>query len=216
MTTVLCRCRVADYDAWRRGYDHALQVTLEYALSGLGADRTIRTSSCRGDIRHAGGGAGGVDERRDAGSEEADGIDMSSVWIGYVDELGSGSLPTKLSESERQRRSEMAKRLHREGRLGTKAIAKRAAARSVEVRREGASSIAQGILMSSLHLGQRWWRRRASRLQGRHARLTDARLRWAETNGGVGTHKGSNRLRGTRRETSCLLPETARRARWRC
>jgi hypothetical protein len=27
MTTVLCRCRVADYDAWRPGYDHALQVT---------------------------------------------------------------------------------------------------------------------------------------------------------------------------------------------
>ena len=27
MTTVLCHCRVADYDVWRRGYDHALKVT---------------------------------------------------------------------------------------------------------------------------------------------------------------------------------------------
>ena len=27
MTTVLCHFRVADYDAWRRGYDHVLKVT---------------------------------------------------------------------------------------------------------------------------------------------------------------------------------------------
>jgi hypothetical protein len=27
MTTVLCRCRVADYDRWRVGYDHAVEVT---------------------------------------------------------------------------------------------------------------------------------------------------------------------------------------------
>jgi len=49
----------------------------------------------------------------------------------------------------------MAKRLHREGRLGTKAIAKRANARSVEARRERASSIAQGT-SSGVLLGTEW------------------------------------------------------------
>ena len=44
MTTVLCHCRVADYDAWRPGYDHAVQVTPGVRTFGCGADRTIRTS----------------------------------------------------------------------------------------------------------------------------------------------------------------------------
>ncbi len=52
MTTVLCHCRVADYDAWRRGYDHAVKAETQAAM-------------------------------------EADGIDMSSLWVDYFDEVGS-------------------------------------------------------------------------------------------------------------------------------
>jgi hypothetical protein len=49
----------------------------------------------------------------------------------------------------------MAKRLHREGRLGTKAIAKRAAARSVEVRREGLRASLRAS-SSGVLLGTEW------------------------------------------------------------
>ncbi len=52
----------------------------------------------------------------------------------------------QLSPIERQRRSEQAKRQHAEGRLGSKAVAKKAAARSAEVRADRASSIARRLL----------------------------------------------------------------------
>jgi hypothetical protein len=91
MTTVLCRCRVADYDTWRPGYDHALQVT-----PGI---RTFRIWRGQDDPNLV-----VVEETFDSRDEAetvwtsaeteaamvADGIDMSSVSIEYLDEVGSG------------------------------------------------------------------------------------------------------------------------------
>jgi mevalonate kinase len=53
----------------------------------------------------------------------------------------------RLSEVERQRRSERAKRMHAEGRLGHGAVARRAAQKSVAVRQERASAVAQRLLL---------------------------------------------------------------------
>lgn len=52
----------------------------------------------------------------------------------------------QLSPAERERRSQQAKRQHREGSLGSTAIAKRAGERSAEVRTARASSIARRLL----------------------------------------------------------------------
>ena len=51
-----------------------------------------------------------------------------------------------ISDTERQRRSDQAKRMHAEGKLGSHAVAKRAAARSAQVRTARASSIARRLL----------------------------------------------------------------------
>jgi hypothetical protein len=51
-----------------------------------------------------------------------------------------------ISPAERQRRSDQAKRMHRDGRLGSQAVARKAAARSAEVRTARASSIARRLL----------------------------------------------------------------------
>jgi hypothetical protein len=91
MTTVLCHCRVADYDAWRRGYDHAVKLT-----PGVRSCRAWRAQSDPSLIM--------VEEAFDTWEQaqaawtsaettaamEADGIDMSSVWVDYFDEVGSG------------------------------------------------------------------------------------------------------------------------------
>jgi hypothetical protein len=88
MTTVLCHCRVADYEAWRRGYDHALKVT-----PGV---RSFRVWRGQDDGNHV-----MIEETFDTREEaqaawtapevktamEADGIDMSSLWIEYFDEV---------------------------------------------------------------------------------------------------------------------------------
>jgi hypothetical protein len=91
VTTVLCRCRVADYDAWRPGYDQALRAT-----PGI---RTYRIWRGQDDpnlvvIEET------FDSREEAQSTwtsaeteaamVADGIDMSSVSIEYLDEVESG------------------------------------------------------------------------------------------------------------------------------
>lgn len=92
MTTVLCHCRVADYDRWRRGYDHAVQVT-----PGV---RTFRAWRGQDDPNLV-----MVEETFDTRDEalaawtssetqaamEADGMDMSSLWIEYFDEVGAGT-----------------------------------------------------------------------------------------------------------------------------
>jgi hypothetical protein len=62
MTTVLCHCRVADYDAWRPGYDHAVRVTPHPTPSrgagapGPGRGATIEQISTRHE-RHVRGKA---------------------------------------------------------------------------------------------------------------------------------------------------------------
>jgi len=92
MTTVLCHCRVADYDTWKRGYDHAIQVTP--------AIRTVRAWRGQDDPNLV-----MVEETFDTREEaqaawtsaetlaamEADGIDMSSVWIEYLDVVDFGA-----------------------------------------------------------------------------------------------------------------------------
>ena len=90
MTTVLCHCRVADYDAWRRGYDHALKVT-----PGVRSSRAWRAQGDPNlvmveetfDTREQAQVAWTSAETQAA--MEADGIDMSSVWVEYFDEVSS-------------------------------------------------------------------------------------------------------------------------------
>jgi quinol monooxygenase YgiN len=89
-TTVLCHFKVADYDAWRRGYDYAVQVT-----PGLRSFRALRAQDDPSlimveetfDTREAAQAAWTSAETQAA--MEADGIDMSSVWVDYFDEAGS-------------------------------------------------------------------------------------------------------------------------------
>jgi hypothetical protein len=91
MTTVLCHCRVADYAVWRRGYDHALKVT-----PGVRSFRAWRAQDNPSlvmieetfDTREQAEAAWTSAETRAA--MEADGIDMSSLWVDYFDEVGSG------------------------------------------------------------------------------------------------------------------------------
>jgi quinol monooxygenase YgiN len=92
MTTVLCRCRVADYDAWRSGYAHALQVTpgvRTYRIwRGLDDPDLIvveETFDSREEAQ-----AAWTSPETEAGMA-ADGIDMSTVSIEYFDEVGSGT-----------------------------------------------------------------------------------------------------------------------------
>jgi hypothetical protein len=91
MTTVLCRCQVADYDAWRPGYDRALE-----GIPGVRSYRIWRGQDDRNlvvieetlDSREVAQAVWTSAETQAA--METDGIDMSSVWIEYLDEVGSG------------------------------------------------------------------------------------------------------------------------------
>jgi hypothetical protein len=91
MTTVLCHFSVTGYDAWRRGYDHALKVT-----PGIRSFRAWRGQDDPGlvmveetfDTREQAQAVWTSDETKAA--MQADGIDMSSLWVDYFDEVGSG------------------------------------------------------------------------------------------------------------------------------
>lgn len=91
MTTVLCHCKVADYEAWRRGYDDAVDVT-----PGVRSFRAWRAQDDPNlvvveetfDTREQAQAAWTSPETQAA--MEADGIDMSSVSLDYFDEVGSG------------------------------------------------------------------------------------------------------------------------------
>ena len=90
MTTVLCHFRAADYDAWRRGYDHALKVTP--GVRGFRAWRAQDDPSLvmveeTFDTREQAQTAWASAETQAA--MKADGIDMTSVWVDYFDEVGS-------------------------------------------------------------------------------------------------------------------------------
>ena len=89
--TVLCHCRVADYDNWRQGYEHALMVT-----PGIRSFRAWRAQDDPNlvmieetfDTREQAQAVWTSAETRAA--MEADGIDMSSLGVEYFDEIGSG------------------------------------------------------------------------------------------------------------------------------
>ena len=91
MTTVLCHCRVADYDAFRPGYDHAVQVTpgvRTFRLWRGQDDPNLVMVEETFDTREEAQAAWTSAEARAA--MEADGIDMPSVWIEYFDEVDVG------------------------------------------------------------------------------------------------------------------------------
>ena len=96
MTTVVCRFRIADYDRWRRGYDHAVEVT-----PGIRTARAWRAQDDPSlvmveetfDTREEAQAAWTAPEVKTA--MEADGIEMSSLWFDYFDELAAPDVPTK-------------------------------------------------------------------------------------------------------------------------
>ncbi len=92
MTTVFCRCRVADFEAFRPGYDRAVEVTPELRSYGLwrGQDDpnlvvVVETFDSRA-VAEAVWTSPVTQE-----AMAADGIDMSSVRIEYFDEVDSGT-----------------------------------------------------------------------------------------------------------------------------
>jgi len=92
MTTVLCHCRVADYDAWRPGYDRALQVTpgvRTYRIWRDQDDPNLVVVEETFDSREHAQAVWTSPETEAA--MIADGIDMSAVSIEYLDEVGSGA-----------------------------------------------------------------------------------------------------------------------------
>jgi quinol monooxygenase YgiN len=93
MTTVLCFCRVADYDHFQSGYERAIQLIpgmLSYRLwRGQDDPNTVvieETFPSR-DVAQA---VWTAPETQQA--MIADGIDMSTVRIEYLDEVASGTL----------------------------------------------------------------------------------------------------------------------------
>jgi hypothetical protein len=92
MTTILVRCRVADYESWRRNYE-------QFLASQLGGN--IRSSRVwRGqDDRNLVLLAETYDSRELAEADVtnpeieaamvSDGVDLSSVQIDYLDDVGS-------------------------------------------------------------------------------------------------------------------------------
>jgi quinol monooxygenase YgiN len=91
MTTVLCHCRVADYDAFRPGYDHAVQVTpgiRTYRVWRGQDDPNLVVIEETFDSRDEAEAAWTSAETQ-AGMA-ADGIEMATVRIEYFDEVGSG------------------------------------------------------------------------------------------------------------------------------
>lgn len=63
-----------------------------------------------------------------------------------------------ISDQERMARSLRAKAMHADGRLGNRAVARKAAARSTEVRRERASNIAQQLVTENREQMERFLR----------------------------------------------------------
>jgi quinol monooxygenase YgiN len=92
MVTALCRCRVADYDHFRRGYDHAVQVTpgvRSFRLWRAQDDPNLVVIEETFDTREEAEVAWTSPATKAAMA--ADGIDMSSVWIEYFDEIAAGT-----------------------------------------------------------------------------------------------------------------------------
>jgi quinol monooxygenase YgiN len=93
MTTVLCTCRVADFEAWRPGYDKALEMFADKIRSWRvwrgQDDPNVIVIEETFDSREAAEGLWTGPATKAA--MEADGVDMESVRIEYLDEVGSST-----------------------------------------------------------------------------------------------------------------------------
>ena len=96
MTTLLLRFRVADYDAWRPEYDSAIERTSEVRSSRVwrGQDDpnlvVIAETYDSREVAEALLAEALADPAIQAEIEEY-GVDMSSVQIDYLDEVGTGT-----------------------------------------------------------------------------------------------------------------------------
>jgi quinol monooxygenase YgiN len=92
MTTVLCTCRVADYDAFRPGYDKALEMFSGQIRSWRvwrgQDDSNLIVIEETFDSRETAEALWSSPDTKAA--MEADGIDMTSVRIEYLDEVDAG------------------------------------------------------------------------------------------------------------------------------
>ena len=91
-TTVHCTCRVADYEAFRPGYDKALEVFGEHIRSWrLWRSQDDPNSIVIEEVFDSREVAEAIwTDPRTTAAMEADGIDMASVRIEYLDKVGSG------------------------------------------------------------------------------------------------------------------------------
>jgi hypothetical protein len=91
MTTVLCTCRVADHDAVRRGYDKALEAFLaqirSWRLWRGQDDPKVVVIEETFDSRRVAEALWTSPQTKAA--MEADGIDVASLLILYLDEVDS-------------------------------------------------------------------------------------------------------------------------------
>jgi len=92
MVTVLCTCRVADYETWRPGYDRALEMVADHLRSWRiwrsQDDPNLVAIIETLDSREIAETIWTSAETKAA--MEADGIDMTSVRIEFLDEVDSG------------------------------------------------------------------------------------------------------------------------------
>jgi len=92
MTTVICICRVADYDAFRPGYDEARELFSASIRSwrlGRGQDDpNMVLIEETFDSRETAEAIWNSPET--AAAMEADGIDMASLRVEYMDEMDNG------------------------------------------------------------------------------------------------------------------------------
>ena len=92
MTTVICICRVADYDAFRPGYDKARELfaapTRSWRLCRGQDDPNLVLIEETFDSRETAEAIWTSPET--AAAMEADGIDMASLRVEYVDEIDKG------------------------------------------------------------------------------------------------------------------------------
>ena len=91
MTTVLCTCRVADFEAFRPRYDKALEMFADQIRSWRlwrgQDDPNVIVIEETFDSREEAEGLWAHPQTKAA--MEADGIEMASVRIEYLDEVGS-------------------------------------------------------------------------------------------------------------------------------
>ena len=91
-TTVMCICRVEDYDRWRPGYDGALEMVADqlrsWRLWRSQDDPNVIAIIETFDSREIAEPIWTSAETRAA--MEADGVDMSSLRIEFLDDVDSG------------------------------------------------------------------------------------------------------------------------------